>query len=231
MENKQEQFVIYPHSGNEQIQPDLDPKDKLIYLAIRRYMNKQTQEAFPSYAKITEDTGAAAKTIKKCVDNLVREGYLETRKDGRSIIYKFNNKKQFEPFSYDFLDKPDLTFTEKSYIVATQQFMYKDAESLEGKVSLPNTELSALINMPPATISKCNRSLEKKGYLEGASNSTKRFQLRELDQMIIWKLQEHDYQLQQHTNDIKYIKERLDILESENAELKKQLGIKNTYTM
>lgn len=231
MENKQEQFVIYPHSGNEQIQPDLDPKDKLIYLAIRRYMNKQTQEAFPSYAKITEDTGAAAKTIKKCVDNLVREGYLETRKDGRSIIYKFNNKKQFEPFSYDFLDKPDLTFTEKSYIVATQQFMYKDAESLEGKVSLPNSELSTLINMSPATISRCNHSLEKKGYLEGASNSTKRFQLRELDQMIIWKLQEHDYQLQQHTNDIKYIKERLDILESENAELKKQLGIKNTYTM
>ena len=121
MENNQEQFVIYPHSGNSDVQPDLDPKDKLIYLAIRRYMNKQTREAFPSYAKITEDTGAAAKTIKKCVDNLVNEGYLETRKEGKKIIYKFNNKKQFEPFSYDFLDKPELTFTEKSYIVATQQ--------------------------------------------------------------------------------------------------------------
>lgn len=40
---------------------------------------------------ITEDVGAA-KTIKKSVDNLVREGYLETRKSGRQIIYKFNNK-------------------------------------------------------------------------------------------------------------------------------------------
>ena len=231
MENNQEQFVIYPHSGNSNVQPDLDPKDKLIYLAIRRYMNKQTREAFPSYAKITEDTGAAAKTIKKCVDNLVNEGYLETRKEGKKIIYKFNNKKQFEPFSYDFLDKPELTFTEKSYIVATQQFMYKDKETLEGKVSYPNSELSKLINMPPATISKCNRSLEKKGYLQGASDSIKRFQLRELDQMIIYKLQEHEYQIQQNTNDIKYIKERLSALESENAELKKQLEIKSTYIM
>lgn len=231
MENNQEQFVIYPHSGNSDIQPDLDPKDKLIYLAIRRYMNKQTREAFPSYAKITEDTGAAAKTIKKCVDNLVNEGYLETRKDGKKIIYKFNNKKQFEPFSYDFLDKPELTFTEKSYIVATQQFMYKDKETLEGKVSYPNSELSKLIKMPPATISKCNRSLEKKGYLQGASDSTKRFQLRELDQMIIYKLQEHEYQIQQNTSDIALIKEELQQLKLENAELKKQLGIKPTYHM
>lgn len=231
MENNQEQFVIYPHSGNSDVQPDLDPKDKLIYLAIRRYMNKQTREAFPSYAKITEDTGAAAKTIKKCVDNLINEGYLETRKEGKKIIYKFNNKKQFEPFSYDFLDKPELTFTEKSYIVATQQFMYKDKETLEGKVSYPNSELSKLIKMSPATITRCNHSLEKKGYLQGASDSTKRFQLRELDQMIIYKLQEHEYQIQQNTNDIKYIKERLSALESENAELKKQLGIKPTFHM
>lgn len=231
MENNTEQFVIYPHSGNSQVQPDLDPKDKLIYLAIRRYMNKQTKEAFPSYAKITEDTGAASKTIKKCVDNLVNEGYLETRKDGRKIIYKFNNKKQFEPFSYDFLDKPDLTFTEKSYIVATQQFMYKDEGTLEGKVSYSNNELAKLINMPVATISKCNRSLEKKGYLEGASNPVKKFQLRELDQMIVWKLQEHEYQIQQNTNDIAELKKSMLELQRENKELREALNVKRNYTM
>ena len=92
METKRNQFVIYPHPANDEVQPDLDPKDKLIYIAIRRYMDKTTLEAFPSYATITKDTSAAAKTIKKCIDNLVREGYLETRKEGRKIIYKFNNK-------------------------------------------------------------------------------------------------------------------------------------------
>ena len=36
METKRNQFVIYPHPANDEVQPDLDPKDKLIYIAIRR---------------------------------------------------------------------------------------------------------------------------------------------------------------------------------------------------
>ena len=34
------QFVIYPHPSNDEIQPDLNPKDKIIYVDIRRYMNR-----------------------------------------------------------------------------------------------------------------------------------------------------------------------------------------------
>lgn len=155
-------------------------------------MNEQTMEAYPSYATITQETKAAAATIKKCVDNLVREHYLSTRKEGKKIVYKFNNKKQFEPYSYEFLDRRDLTFTEKAYIVATQQFMFKDGDSEIGKISYTNKELSALINMPESTISKNNRSLETKGLLEGASLPAKQFKLRELDQLFVWKFKEQD---------------------------------------
>ena len=77
------QFVVYPYPANDEPQPDLDPKDKLVYIAIRRYMNKSTMEAFPSYAKITEDIGASAVTIRKCVNHLVEQGYLETYKKNR----------------------------------------------------------------------------------------------------------------------------------------------------
>ncbi|MDY2737867.1 helix-turn-helix domain-containing protein [Intestinibacter sp.] len=227
METKRNQFVIYPHPANDEVQPDLDPKDKLIYIAIRRYMDKTTLEAFPSYATITKDTSAAAKTIKKCIDNLVREGYLETRKEGRKIIYKFNNKKQFEPFSYDFLDKPDLSFTEKSYIIASQQYMFKDEE--EGKINYNNRELSKLINMPESTISKCNRSLERKGYLEGASEIVKKFQLRELDQLFIWKFKEQDEKIQKNSEDIDYLKRELKRIKLENEEMKNLLNTKNKY--
>ena len=227
METKRNQFVIYPHPANNEVQPDLDPKDKLIYIAIRRYMDKTTLEAFPSYATITKDTSAAAKTIKKCIDNLVREGYLETRKEGRKIIYKFNNKKQFEPFSYDFLDKPDLSFTEKSYIIASQQYMFKDEE--EGKINYNNRELSKLINMPESTISKCNRSLERKGYLEGASEIVKKFQLRELDQLFIWKFKEQDEKIQKNSEDIDYLKRELKRIKLENEEMKNLLNTKNKY--
>lgn len=201
-----EKYVIYPH---EEIQVDLTPQDKLIYLAIRRYMNKDSLTSYPSYARITEDIGAAAKTIKKSVDNLVKAGYLETKKDGRKIIYKFNNKKKFEPFSYSFLDKPDLSFTEKSYIVASQQYMFKDEDTEEGRISYTNKELSNIIKMSESTISRCNHSLEKKGYLEGASEQIKRFQLRELDQMIIWKLKEHEDRINQNSEDIKELKKQL----------------------
>lgn len=229
MEKKNEQFVIYPHNGNTEAINGLTPQDKLIYLAIRRYMNRETMESFPSYARITNDIGAAAKTIKKSVDNLVREGYLQTRKDGKRIIYKFNNKKQFEPFSYDFLDKPDLTFIEKSYIVATQQYMFKDNE--EGKISYKNNELSKLINMTESTISRCNHSLEKKGYLEGASELIKKFQLRELDQLFIWKFKEQDEKIEKNTEDIREIKKKLELLIAENEKLKEKIKISNTYIL
>ena len=227
MEKKNEQYVIYPHNGNLEPINGLTPQDKLIYLAIRRYMNRETMESFPSYATITKDIGAAAKTIKKSVDNLVNEGYLNTRRDGKKIIYKFNNKKQFEPFSWEFLDKPDLTFIEKSYIVAAQQYMFKENE--EGKISYKNSELSKLINMTESTISRCNHSLERKGYLEGASELVKKFQLRELDQLFIWKFKEQDERIDKNTEDIAEIKRKLAILIAENEKLKEKIRCSDTY--
>lgn len=217
MENNNK-FVIYPHPANNETQPDLDPKDKLIYVAIRRYMNRQTMEAFPSYATITKDTGAAAKTIKKCVNNLVNENYLQTRREGRKLIYTFNNKKCFEPYSYEFLDKPNLTFIEKSYIIASQQYMFK--EDNEGRIEYTNKELASLIKMPETTVSKCNHSLERKGFLQGASEITKRFQLRELDQLFIWKFKEQDEKIQKNTDDIELLKKEIKQLKEENKALK-----------
>ena len=78
--------------------------------------------------------------------------------------------------------------------------MFKDEE--EGKINYNNRELSKLINMPESTISKCNRSLERKGYLEGASEIVKKFQLRELDQLFIWKFKEQDEKIQKNSEDI-----------------------------
>lgn len=224
-ENKQ--FVIYPHNDNEI--NSLTPADKLIYLVIRRYMNQNDMTSFVSYARITKDCGAAAKTIKKCVDNLVKEGYLEVKRIDKRIQYKFNNKKKFEPFSYEFLDNPNLTFTEKSYIVASQQYMFKDDE--EGNISYTNKELSNLIKMSESTISRCNHSLENKGYLKNASGITKKFQLRELDLLFVWKFKEQDEKIKKNTEDISEIKKELAILKKENQELKEKLNIKKSIIL
>lgn len=231
------QFVIYPHNENSEEQPNLTPKDKLIYVAIRRYMDKDSMEAFVSYAKITQDTGAAANTIKKSVDNLIREEYLNTRKVGKKIYYIFNNKKKFEPYSYDFLDRKDLSFTEKSYLIASQQYMFKDGDSEQGKISYTNKELSGLIKMPESTISKANRSLESKGFLNGASLPTKTFNLRELDQVFIWKFKEQDEKIQENTSRIEELERKIqkyDKVIEENERLKaenKKLKAQNSMTV
>lgn len=203
------QFVIYPYNEDSEEQPNLTPKDKLIYVAIRRYMDSNTMESYVSYSKITQDTGAATNTIKKSINNLVREGYLSTRKSGRRIYYLFNNKKKFEPFSYNFLDNPELSFTEKSYLIASQQYMFKDENPEQGKISYTNKELSQLILMPESTISKTNRSLATKGYLEESTSPTKVFKLRELDQMFIWKFKEQDEKIQDNTNRIVKLEKEL----------------------
>lgn len=235
MESKK-QFVIYPHDENSKEQPNLTPKDKLIYVAIRRYMDKNSMEAFVSYAKITKDTGAAANTIKKSVDNLVREEYLNTRKVGKKIYYIFNNKKKFEPYSYDFLDRKDLSFTEKSYLIASQQYMFKDENSEQGKISYTNKELSGLIKMSESTISRTNHSLETKGFLEGANLPTKTFNLRELDQVFIWKFKEQDEKIQENTSRIEELERKIqkyDKVIEENERLKaenKKLKAQNSMT-
>ena len=112
--------------------------------------------------------------------------------------------------------KDFLTFTEKSYIVATQQFMFKNETTETGDISYTNKELSELIKMPESTISKNNRSLEVKGLLEGASLPTKQFKLRELDQLFVWKFKEQDEKIQQNTD-------KIVALEKDNAELKKRV--------
>lgn len=85
--------------------------------------------------------------------------------------------------------------------------------------------------MSKATISRCNYSLEKKGCLEGASDSIKRFQLRDLNQLFIWKFKEQDDKIQQNSNDIAELKKEMQRLLLINEELQKQINTKPIYTL
>lgn len=215
---EKESYTIYPH--DEEIGDDLTPADKLIYLTIRRYANNKSLECFVSYKTITKDCGAAAVTIKKSVNNLVKNGYLETKRKGKYIYYIFNNKKKFEAFSDEFLDKKDLTFTEKAYLVASRQYMFKDVDKEECRISYSNKELANIINISASTVSRINASLQEKGYLEDADALVKIFNMRELDKMFIWKLGEHESRLNIVEDDIKAMKKEIEELRKENARLK-----------
>ena len=122
------------------------------------------------------------------------------------------------------------SFTEKSYIIASQQYMFK--ENGNGKIGLSNQELSEKINMSKPTISRCNKSLETKGYLDiikarkyesGITINEKFFHLDELGQAIVFTLQNHEERLNKTEQNIENLMKDMSIVLKENKELKERL--------
>ena len=220
MENKQ--HVQLPNN----ITKEVTPKDLVIYLAIRRYANRQTKEAYPSLDTLHQDTGAAINTIRNCIKRLVLAKKISIRKDGRKNVYKFFTFNDgFEPFSYEFLDNPNLTKAEKLHILCTQQYMFK--ENGVGKVTYSDAELSEKTGLNRHTISKTNQSLIEKGFAEqiilrsknpetGLMDKETIFHLNELGQAIVFKLKEHEERIDKHDEEIEELKRTV-------AELKQQL--------
>lgn len=211
---------------------EMCPKDLLVYAYLKKYMNSSTKECFPSLSRLSEESGYSINTIRKSISLLDQMGYISIRKEGKKNIYKFNSYKNFEPFSYEFLES-DLESNEKAYILAAQQFLIKDNEGM-GKTSHSNETLSKKLNISAKTISRLDNSLVEKGFLNivktkskdpitGLYLNEKFFHLDELGQAIIWTLQKHE-------NDIESLKETtesntkdLKIVLNENKEMREQI--------
>ena len=221
---------------------ELTPKDQLVYLGIRSFMNGETKSCYPSLQKIADKVGASIPTIRKSISLLEEKGYIKTTKKGRGQEYHFNELKKFEPFSPEFLNHNDLSFTTKSYLVASQQYMYKDVKGL-GKISYSNADLSKQINMPETTIRRCNQELERNNYLTiikneyrdletGCKSDTKIFDLNKLGQAIIWVLKTHEDRINNHEDRIAQLEEenkkQKDLIEKL---LKDKQHIQQDYTL
>lgn len=191
-ENKNLQHTQIP---NEMGSAHLDPKDQYIYVIIKSYQNEKTKKCFPSLQEIANKSKASIPTVRESIKRLIEAKYISVEKVGRKNYYSFSEYKKFEPISPDFIKREDLSFTTKAYLVATQQYMYKDIENI-GKLSFSNVALSQQINMPESTIRKCNSELISKDYLTivknenkeletGFNNETKLFNLAKLGQAII----------------------------------------------
>ena len=161
---------------------------------------------------IANESNISVPTIRASIKRLEKEKYITVKKKGRKNYYYFNPYKKFEPFTEEFIKRKDLTPTTKSYLIAIQQYMYKDIEGL-GKLSLSNREIAKNINTSEFTVRKCNNELERNNYLTivknfskdidtGCSTETKVFKLAELGQAIIWKLKEHTEQINENTSRI-----------------------------
>lgn len=205
----------------------LEPFDILVYSNIKRFMNNMTRKAFPSITTLQKLTNSKRSRICESINRLNGKCF-DIYKEGRKNVYVFSRKyKSFEPFSYEFLDKPDLSSDEKAYILAAQQFMFKELNGF-GKLSYSAEELAKLINLPTWDIYRLNKSLQDKGYLSivkmknrnistGLNATEKIFNMNALGQAIIWKLAEHEYRITKTENDVQ-------ALQKDNIMLSKQLA-------
>lgn len=224
---------------------NLKPKDLLIYVCIKKFMNKNTKEAFPALTTLADLSGISVPTIRKSIKLLEKNKYITIRKEGRKNIYKFNPYKNFEPFSYNFLEKKDLDTNEKAIIIASQQKMFKDVQGY-GKITISDSKLAEEFNISYRTLMRVNKSLEAKGYLDiiktskkdkmtGLYINEKLYHLNDLEQAIVFTLQKHedrleghDKEIKEHDKEIKTMKYQLDMVVKENQWLKKELTKKRS---
>lgn len=206
----------------------LKPGDILIYATIKRHMDKNTKTCYPSLDTIAKESGASINTVRASIQNLINAEYIEVTSKGRGKLYKFLKWDEFEPFSYGFLDNKKLTFKEKAYILATQQYMFKKEETQDGIVTYNNIDLSKKLNISPSTISRMDSSLIKKDILKintltqkdqetGLPIKEKVFHLSKIEQAIVFILGNHEQRIENNEN-------KIDIIEKI---LKKKFNINN----
>lgn len=195
---------------------EVEAQDRLVYLVIKSYNNKELG-CFPSLDTIAKDSKLSVPTIRKSIKRLESNEYIKVTKIGRKNYYEFSPYKKWEPFSPEFLKRSDLTPTTKSYLIAIQQYMYKDVEGV-GKISFSNMELSRQTGIPEATIRKCNNELKRNNFMTVIKNTnrdlesgsdTKLFNMSKLDQAIIWGLINHEERIQENTDSIKRLEKTI----------------------
>lgn len=121
----------------------LEHGDKIIYAAIRRYMNKDSRECYPAIRTIASNLKCSTVKVQNAISRLLASGLLKKASDGHKNHYYFpltEFDKHFEMFTDEFLDM-DLPLNVKEYYMDIQQYLY-GKETGVGKCSFSNAELS-----------------------------------------------------------------------------------------
>lgn len=225
MEKKQ--FVQLPTDKID----NLEPKDKLIYLCLKRWDHDGIAKV-PISALATQ-SGASAPTIRKIIKTLADNNYIKIipGEKGDMNSYEILDYNKWEQFDYTFLDNKNLSFKEKAFMAATKQYLQKDNEI--GKTTYDPTKLAGLINISPTTVYRINQSLKKKQVLVEVKTKSKDPEtgcckteyIYDLGKMgIVPILQAHEEAIQDIQNHNAIIDKNVEYLIQEISELKKELA-------
>lgn len=223
----------------------LETIDPFIYASIKRFMNNETKIAFPSMTTLVNITGVSKPTLSKSVERLHAAKYITIiREFGKSNKYLFNDYKKFECFSYDFLDMPELSYTEKAYLVVAQPYMFKDSENETGTIHFDQETFADILGLSVPTIRKVERHLKELHILDlkptsqkelmkvghnkyipstGLSINDRVYSFPAFCNEISFKIQEHDERLDAHEKQIQAIQKKNQELEMKNRELQEKV--------
>lgn len=222
LQNKQ--HVQVPN--NMTVKSELSTTDLLVYACLKAHKIKDNA-CFVSQDTIAKKLCMSRPTVKKAINNLTLAGYVFIKKQGRMSYYEFCKYDKFEPFSYEFLYRTDISNGTKGYIIGMQQSMFKDIDGL-GKTTYTDKEAAEILNISEKSVQRYNRELKNSGFLTVVKTDVrdnqnkpvmeKIFHLNELGQAIVFTLQKHDEQIKENTENINQLKETI-------ASLQKQVDL------
>lgn len=220
MEKEIKPFVKVPNKMTELT--DLQPKDLVIYANLVRYADRENV-CYPSLTTISSESGAAINTVRKCLNNLVKAGYIAiTKQNNHSNTYTILKRVEgFEMFSKEFLDNKNLSFIEKAYLIASQQYMFLNIDASIGTIKFTSTELSDKINMPYSSLRACQKSLEKKELMQVLTDGSKTYNLDKFNTAVVYKLKEHEDEILELKRENRNLRKELNSLQKEIREIKK----------
>lgn len=228
MKEKAPKHVQVPNSRELEYKT-LKIGDRLVYSAIKKYMNKNTHTCYPSLDTIAEDCKCTQGFIKGALSRLQEIGWIKvTKRPGLPNLYTFisPDKIKFEMFSDDFY-KLDLDFRIKDYYIQLQQYLLKDCINERAYLRYSNQEISDTLNISLRTVQRYNLALKNAGILSeqitdlinpdtGCQIIEKNFNLTKLQQAFLYKLAEHEVAIKETKDDVQTLKNKV-------AELEKQV--------
>lgn len=143
------QHIEIPHELDKREQYHLEHGDKIIYAAVRRYMNDESRECKPAIRTIATNLQCTPGKVQAAINRLVDAGFMlktsgiqigQKRKPNVYKIPESDFDKQFEMFTKEFLYM-DLPLNVKEYYMDIQQYLYGKDTGV-GKCSFSNAELS-----------------------------------------------------------------------------------------
>lgn len=209
--------------------------DRLVYCALKRYMNKDTFSSYPKIETIAEDCGCSVGFVKLSVERLIKVGWLKvTRRPGASNVYVFTRPEKFEMFSDDFF-KLDLDYRLKDFYIQLQQYLLKDPVNNRAYIRLTNNEIADKLHLSLKTVQKYVYLLKANNIIEERITSLinpethceiieKVFNLSKIEQAFLYKIVEHDKDIQNAKKDIQETKDEVSELKERVAELERLLN-------